>query len=52
MYSRLWLDETIDNNNAVVTNNGFDADSVLLKNAVKELTTIKAVSGLCFACKV
>ena len=46
MYSRLWLDETLDNNNTVVTNNGFDADSVLLKNAVKELTTIKAVSGL------
>jgi len=46
MYSRLWLDETIDNNNTVVTNNGFDAESVLLKNAVKELTTIKAVSGL------
>ncbi len=46
MFAKLWLDDVVDNNGTVVTNNGFDTGNVVYINTVKELTTRKAVSGL------
>lgn len=43
MYSRLWLDETIDENGAIIISEGFDNSLPIYENAVRELISSKAL---------
>ena len=46
MYSNLWLDEKVKDNGASVELNGYDEASKRVINALNELKTSKALSGL------